>query len=141
MSGPDLEREIRQRFERIEFAHHIGLKIEKLGQGECVLSLEGRGELLNSFGTIQGGALVTAADIAVALALRMDLSYDADITTTNLSVNYLAPAKGRIEARARMVRTGRKLAVGEVDLVDSEGVLVARCIVTYMIARREEGGS
>jgi acyl-coenzyme A thioesterase PaaI-like protein len=56
-----------------------------------------------------------------------------------MKINYFLPAtKGRILARARLLRIGSTLCVGSVDLTDTRGNNLGTALVTYMLldARR-----
>jgi acyl-CoA thioesterase len=56
------------------------------------------------------------------------------ITTIDLQVNYLAPAKpGSLIARGRVVHKGRRTAVGDCEVVDDGGNLVSKGTATYLI--------
>ena len=59
-----------------------------------------------------------------------------DAVTTNLSINFLSRPEARdLTARVRLLRLGRRLAVGEAEIY-SDGVpeMVAHAIATYALA-------
>jgi len=56
-----------------------------------------------------------------------------------MSVNYLSPhRRGRLRAEARVLRKGRRLAVGEVDVWNAAGERVAKSLLTYSIRAERE---
>ena len=60
--------------------------------------------------------------------------------TTNLNINFLAKPEARdMTASVKLLRLGRRLAVGEVELY-SEGVpdLVAHAIASYALPQQRE---
>jgi acyl-CoA thioesterase len=56
------------------------------------------------------------------------------ITTIDLQVNFLAPAKpGFLTARGRIVHKGKRTAVGDCQVADKGGKLVSKGTATYLI--------
>jgi len=93
-----------------------------------------RDELRNTAGVLHGGVTATMADAAVGIALTSHFGGRRACTTTDLKINYLsAVVDGKIIARSHLIRIGRKLCVGRVDLTDGDGKLVAVAIVTYLL--------
>ena len=87
-------------------------------------------------GTVSGPAIFALADIAMYLAIIARIGPVALAVTTNCSIDFLRkPAAGRaLVAKARVLKLGRRLAVGDV-FVHSDGVPgpVARASLTYSI--------
>ena len=51
-----------------------------------------------------------------------------------MKVNYLRPVRqGVLTARARLIKEGRTLVVGEVNVFDQEGRHIAVGLLTYML--------
>ncbi len=93
-----------------------------------------RDDLKNSAGVMHGGVAATVADAAVGIALANHFGGLRPFTTTDLKINYLRPiAHGKIVARSHLVRIGKTLCVGRVDLSDGHDKLAAVAIVTYML--------
>jgi uncharacterized protein (TIGR00369 family) len=93
-----------------------------------------RDELRNVAGMMHGGVAATLADAAVGIALARHFGGRRPFTTTDLKINYLRPvAQGKIVARSHLVRIGKTLCVGRVDLSDAQRRLAAVAIVTYML--------
>jgi len=90
------------------------------------LAMDLRPELERREGSGQwhGGALAGLIDTAGDFALALGLG--APVPTINFRVDYLRPATTpRLTATARVRRTGRTVAVVDIDLADAEGRLVA----------------
>ena len=87
-------------------------------------------------GTVSGPAIFALADIAMYLAIIARIGPVALAVTTNCSIDFLRkPAAARaLVAKARVLKLGRRLAVGDV-FVHSDGVAdpVARASLTYSI--------
>jgi len=90
-------------------------------------------------GTVSGPVLMATADSAMYAALLAELGPVALAVTTSLHIDFLRkPPAGRdIVADARLLKLGKRLAVGEVTLY-SAGVAdsVARASLTYSIPPR-----
>ena len=61
---------------------------------------------------------------------------DAGMTTVDLKVNYLAPAQGgKLIARGRRIKLGKRIALGEAEVIDQENKLLAHGTSTKIILR------
>lgn len=87
-------------------------------------------------GTVSGPSMFALADVAVYLATLAMIGPKALAVTTNCTIDFMRkPAAGAdLIARARLLKLGRVLVVGDV-LIHSEGVVepVARASMTYSI--------
>ena len=87
-------------------------------------------------GTVSGPSMFGLADVSIYLAILAMIGPEALAVTTNCSIDFMRkPAAGRdLIARARILKLGRTLAVGDV-LIFSEGEPepVARAGLTYSI--------
>ncbi len=126
---------IRQRFPAYPFPALLGIEIEKLEEGRASLTLKCREELTQGMGYLHGGVLTALCDTSVAVALFTLIEEEDKILTIELKVNFLAPASGDIRSQAKIIHKGRRTAVGEVDITDKAGVLLAKGLVTYYIYR------
>lgn len=113
-------------------------RVEEAGE-ELALRLIVAERHLRPGGTVSGPAMFGLADVAFYLALLQRIGPVALAVTTNCSIDFLRkPAAGRdLVARARMLKLGRVLAVGDV-LIWSEGMdqPVAHASLTYSIPQR-----
>jgi uncharacterized protein (TIGR00369 family) len=132
ITGEELEELAR---DHVPMAGQIGLSVEEVGLGEVVMRAPYRDDFLRPGGTISGPVMMVLADFAmygVVLSLigRVELA-----VTTNLNINFLRrPAPGDVVARGRILKLGKRLAVGEVDIhSEPDGQLVAHVTVTYSI--------
>lgn len=112
----------------------LGIRIVRRHSDGVTIECRLRDHLLNSAGVAHGGVLATMADAAMGIGLHSHFGGRRPATTTDLKINYLRPVKhGKAVARSHIVRVGRNLCVGRVDLFDAERKLAAVAIVTYMI--------
>jgi uncharacterized protein (TIGR00369 family) len=127
-------RELRNAAENMPFNKLVGVRIKRRHADGVTIECEMRDELRNTAGVLHGGVAATMADAAVGIALASHFDGRRACTTTDLKINYLsAVADGKVIARSHLIRVGRKLCVGRVDLTDGDGKLVAVAIVTYML--------
>ena len=130
-----LEEKIRKRFPAYPFPALLGIEIEKLESGSASLTLKCREELTQGMGYLHGGVLTALCDTSVAVALFTLVEEEDKILTIELKVNFLAPANGHIRSQAKIIHKGRRTAVGEVEVTDKSGVLLAKGLITYYIYR------
>lgn len=131
---------LKQQLEVKPYWRLLGVRAEEIGEGYARLRMPLAAELRNSGtgGSAHGGALASLVDMAVGTALdSLDLPDMAGRATIELSVTYLEAAEGEaIIAEGRMLRVGRSVAVGEAELRDGGGRLVAKGRAIYMVQRR-----
>lgn len=114
----------------------LGMRVEAMGGGYARLTMPVEEKLLQIYGTVHGGATASLADSAVAVALISTIPADEKALTLELKLNFLAPvAEGQLIAEARLFHRGRSVAVGDVEIRNSNGRLVAKGIATYMPAK------
>lgn len=111
------------------------MKIDRLEKGLARLALPYSEPLSQGMGYIHGGAITSLCDTSVGIALFTLTEPEDKILTIELKVNFIAPAAGEIFSLAKIIHKGRKTAVGEVDVTDASGVLVAKALITYYIYR------
>ncbi|MBI1417998.1 MAG: hotdog fold thioesterase [Limimaricola sp.] len=117
--------------------------VETVEEGAMTLRLKVAERHLRPGGTVSGPTMFGLADVAVYLAILAMIGPVALAVTTNCSIDFMRkPAAGRdLLARARILKLGRSLAVGEVHLVSegAEEAVVARAGLTYAIPPKSMG--
>jgi uncharacterized protein (TIGR00369 family) len=131
--------EVLERFARSEFhTQWLGLRLDHAEAGSVDLSLEIAPHHRNLVGTLHGGLIATLADTATGLAMATSLDDDRTWTTTSLNLTFLAPGRsGRVTARGRVVKGGRRFGYAEADVVDEQDRLLARATSTFAILPAE----
>jgi uncharacterized protein (TIGR00369 family) len=124
--------------DRMHFNKLLGIRVTKTHRDGVTIECPLRKELLNAMDVLHGGVTATMADAAVGISLWRHHNGSRSHTTVEMKLNYLAPVvpekgQGRIIARARLVRTGKHLCIGQVDMHDGKGNRVGIAIVTYML--------
>jgi uncharacterized protein (TIGR00369 family) len=120
----------------------LGMELVDVKKGWAKVRLPFDHKLVHPLGIAHGGAIFSPADSAVAMALIGLVERDETFTTIEMKINYLVPFKeGEIIAEARIVYKGNKTAIGDVEVRNGEGTLIAKGLATYMILNnnRKEG--
>ncbi|HEX4041445.1 MAG TPA: PaaI family thioesterase [Xanthobacteraceae bacterium] len=119
-----------------EAAHAVGdYDIEELWRGGCRVRWRHHEKSLRPGGTVSGPIMMGLADFTMYLAVLSAIGWIPLAVTTNLTINFLKkPGSRDLLAEARLLKLGKRLAVGEVVL-RSEGDedLVAHVTATYSI--------
>ena len=86
-------------------------------------------------GGVHGGILASLADIGVVAGVLSTCRQGEQMRgTAELNISYLRPAIGElIRVESNVIKKGRSLAVGDVDLTNERGSLIAKARVTYAI--------
>lgn len=117
----------RERWETSPFFAEFGVRIGMLESGRARLDVpKERVQLRGVRDSINGGVIAALAEAAMHVCLDAMLE-DGERAgaTRELSVAYLSAARGDLtHVEARMVRKGRRLAVGTVEVRDAESSTV-----------------
>ena len=90
--------------------------------------------LTQDAGVAHGGVAASLIDSVVGLAVCTMLDRQELITTVEMKVNFIAPAKlGLLTATGKIIHKGKRIAVGDAEVRDSKKRLVAKGLVTYII--------
>jgi uncharacterized protein (TIGR00369 family) len=134
MSVAELERFLHDEFPQ---AFRGGDLIIESADGEtCRLRQRYSDKMLRPGGTVSGPTLMALADCAMYVVLLSAIGPVALAVTTNLSINFLrrgAPGQDLLAA-ARLLKLGKRLAVGEVNLLSGTSPdPIAHVTATYSI--------
>jgi len=125
--------EIRSRFARAGPVRMLGMKLASLRRGRAELTLDPEPRHSHLDG-VHGGVLAALADTAMALSVWTLVPTSTRIATVEMKINYLAPhRRGRLRAEARVLRLGKRLAVGEAEIRDRRRELIAKSLMTYSL--------
>jgi uncharacterized protein (TIGR00369 family) len=119
-----------------EASHAVGdYEIEEVWHGGCRLRRRHHVGSLRPGGTISGPVMMALADFTMYVAVLSAIGWVPLAVTTNLTINFLKkPAARDLLAEARLIKLGKRLAVGEVDIrSDGDDDLVAHVVSTYSI--------
>ncbi|QDF38386.1 PaaI family thioesterase [Bradyrhizobium symbiodeficiens] len=134
MSVADVEQ-----FLRVEFPQAFSgddIMIESADGQTCLLRQRFSEKMLRPGGTVSGPTLMALADFAMYVVLLSAIGPVGLAVTTNLNINFLR--KGQpgqdVLAEARLLKLGKRLAVGEVKLLSGTSPdPIAHVTSTYSI--------
>ena len=115
-------------------AYHL----EAVGPLTARMRLEAHERFLRPGATVSGPAMMALADYVLYAAILANIGPVALAVTTNLTFNFLRkPASGDLLAECRLLKLGRRLAVGEVAITAvGDPDIVCHATGTYSIPPR-----
>jgi uncharacterized protein (TIGR00369 family) len=117
------------------FYEGCGLSIERVDYGNIRVRRHFHEITIRPGGTISGPTMMELADFAMYVAVFSAVGHQPLAVTTNLNINFLRkPAPADLLADAKLLKVGKRLAVGEVAIY-SEGLdePVAHVTSTYSL--------
>ncbi|MEP6703080.1 MAG: PaaI family thioesterase [Betaproteobacteria bacterium] len=112
----------------------LGLVVETAGVEQTTLRLPESPRFIHGGGVVSGQTLMAAADSAMVVAFSAALGGFRPMTTVNLNMTFLRPiSKGDMRIVARVVRTGKNLLYGDVDIIGADGRIAAHATTTYAL--------
>ncbi|MBN8964701.1 MAG: PaaI family thioesterase, partial [Rhizobiales bacterium] len=104
------------------FHPESGLTIEEVSHGGSRVRQAYLPALLRPGGTISGPAMMALADFAMYVAVLASIGPVPLAVTTSLNINFLRrPAPADLLAECRLLKLGKRLAVGEIAIRSSGG--------------------
>ena len=127
--------------EDVPFNRMLGIRGEWVEVGHAVLVLPVRDEFVGDprRPALHGGVLSALIDTAGGVAAWSALDGAESVSTVDLRVDFLEPARlgGPLRAEARLVRKGNRVCHVRVALTQ-DGTLVAEGVGVYNIHRRKK---
>jgi uncharacterized protein (TIGR00369 family) len=129
----------RARTTTVPIAALIGFRVEEIGAGRAVASLQTGPQHANPMGTLHGGILCDLTDAAMGMAFVSTLAADESFTTMALSINFFRPVwQAVLRAEAHVVNRGKNVGYVECDVTDQDGKRVAKATSTCFILRGDQ---
>jgi uncharacterized protein (TIGR00369 family) len=125
---------LRQEFPQA-FYEGCGLTLERVDYGSVRVRRHFHEDYVRPGGTISGPTMMELADFAMYVAVFSAIGAQPLAVTTNLNINFLRkPAPADLLAEAKLLKVGKRLAVGEVAIYsDGQDEPVAHVTATYSI--------
>jgi uncharacterized protein (TIGR00369 family) len=119
----------------VPYVGQLDIQVLRLGYGTIALVMPASERILRPGGTIAGPAQMALADIAMYGLVMSRLGRIDLAVTTSLSINFLRrPEPAALTAEGRLLKLGRRLAVGDVTLLSAgHAEPVAHAVVTYSL--------
>lgn len=136
-SGLDLLREMTAgRLPAPPIAATVDFTLDEVDEGRAVFSMTPGEEHYNPIGSVHGGVYATLLDSAAGCAVQSTLPPGMGYTSLDLNVKFLKRITvdtGRVRAIGTIVSRGRRTALAEARLVDSEDRLLAHATSSCML--------
>lgn len=113
----------------------LGLRAESFDSDSVTVRLPVSDQLARTGGMLCGQAMMAAADTAMVLALIHHFGEFRPCTTVQMNTSFLRPLSGQDAlVQARVVRAGKALAFGEIDIRGAnDGKSACRASTTYAL--------
>jgi uncharacterized protein (TIGR00369 family) len=133
----ELETFLRAEFPQV-FNAESGVSIEDAWHGGARVRQAWREAHIRPGGTISGPTMMALADFAMYVAVLAAIGPVGLAVTTSLNINFLRkPGRADLLAEAKLMKLGKRLAVGEVALTSAgSDDIVAHVTATYSIPAR-----
>ena len=135
MTDPD---QLQQFLDRVaaEFVKRLNLRVTRAVKGEVEMRMPVADDLVHGGGVMCGQAILAAADTAMLLAMVAQLGEFKPMTTVQLQTTFLRPVPrgtSDVTVVGRVLRQGKSLSYGEVDITLPDGKLAAHATTTYAL--------
>jgi uncharacterized protein (TIGR00369 family) len=127
------EEELKRVLAESAFARIYNFKLQSFGNGECTLMIPFEEDLERPGGIVAGSIFMTAADVAMWLAIMTLLGKDTLTVTTELKTTFLSSAKQEdVKCTARILKLGKSLIYGVAECSNLAGKLLTHHTITYI---------
>ncbi len=110
------------------------MHIENVGNGKATISMPFNASHCQGMGLMHGGAVVSLADTALAIAIKTVLPKGTHFATIDMSLKFHAPVRwGHVIANAVVTEQTTRDVKGEVSVVTEEGIKAATFQATFRI--------
>lgn len=119
-----------------DYWKHMGMETV-LGVDEKIQVVMKVTENLKQFyGNVHGGVIAGLLDSSIAVAVNQQLDSGEGASTVEIKINYLRSVnEGTLWAEGKVIQRGRKIIVGQGEVKDDLGNMVAIGTATFMITQ------
>jgi uncharacterized protein (TIGR00369 family) len=116
------------------FEEYLGMRIEESAGGKATLSMPFRAVHCQGAGLMHGGAVVSLADTALAIAIKTLLPEGTHFATIDMSLKFHAPVRWGVVTAVAVVKEKTENDIsGEVDILTEEGIKAATFKAVFRI--------
>ena len=119
-----------------QWVRELDLRLIDASPGEVRLALPVHPRHVHAGNVMSGQTLMAAADTAMVLAVTSKLGAFKPMTTVQLQTTFLRPVAadaGEAIVVAKVLRLGKTLAFGDIEITTGDGVLAAHATTTYAL--------
>ncbi|MEJ8845848.1 PaaI family thioesterase [Variovorax rhizosphaerae] len=125
----------------VPFLEMIGMRRERVGNGEAVVVLDLHPDLLNNHGAGHGGVVMTLLDSAMANAALSKVDFMREVVTIDMHIGFMRPSAGRLRVTGRATGGGRSVCFCEAEMTDDSGKVVAKAMGTFRYRSPRDGAA
>ncbi|WP_205627123.1 PaaI family thioesterase [Sandaracinus amylolyticus] len=112
----------------------LPFRVQELDWGSATIRLLFSDQQLRAGGTINGPTMMTLADTALYAAVLTRIGMEPLAVTSDLTIHFLRKPEPRdLIGRATVLRAGRRIAVGTIEISSVDGPLVAHATGSYAL--------
>ena len=129
---------VNKMMEKDEFSRWLGISVEEIENGKCILELKVQKEMLNGFQIAHGGISYSISDSALAFAAN---AYGQHCVSIETGISHLKPVKENdiLRAECTEINRGKSIGLYEVKTFNQNRELVSFFKGTVKILREEWG--
>jgi uncharacterized protein (TIGR00369 family) len=125
--------ELRQVLAASAFARIYNFRLHSFTSGQCTLDLPFQEAIERPGGIVSGSVFMTAADVAMWLAIMTRLGKDAVTVTVEMKTAFLNPARQEdVRCTAKVLKLGKSLIYGVAECRNDCDKLLTHHTFTYM---------
>jgi uncharacterized protein (TIGR00369 family) len=129
--------ELEQLLSDVAFTRNFGFALGEMGDGECSIDVPFQAAFERPGGVVSGQVFMTAADVAMWLAIKTRLGIDDESVTAEMKTSFLGAARREgFRCTARVLKLGRRLIYGVAECTNARGRLLTHSTVTYIRPER-----
>jgi len=132
-ADPRFATRVRASFARQKAMALIGASLASVEPGAVQIALPYRDENTQQKGFVHGGIIGMIADSAAGYAAYSLMPPSASLVTVEYKMNILAPARGSLVAKGKVIKSGRTLTVARAEVYAEDGTHVASMQQTLMM--------
>lgn len=116
------------------WVRQLGLRAEAVNADGVTLRLPFQESFRHAGGVVCGQVLMSAADTAMIVAVSAALGEFRPMTTVTLTTSFMRPViDGDVLVRANVLRLGKTVVFGEIELTGQDGKLAVQATTTYAL--------
>jgi uncharacterized protein (TIGR00369 family) len=132
-ADPRFAQRCRESFGRQKAMALIGATLTVVEPGYVEIELPYREDLTQQKGFVHGGILGMIADTACGYSAFSLMPAGCSLVTVEYKINILAPARGSLVAKARVIKPGRTLTIARGEVYAGGGKHIASMQQTLMM--------
>jgi acyl-coenzyme A thioesterase PaaI-like protein len=115
------------------FTKSYGFIVMSAGAGSCSLAVPHLPQFERPGGITSGQVMMTAADVAMWLAIKTLRGIDDPSVTSHMETQFLQGVRGAFVCHAEVLKSGRRTTFGIARCVSETGDLLAYHTLTYVM--------